>query len=84
MPPFEYGETTGTPGRYTQRTPEYKAKFPRGKAPGFESASGDFRLTESGAIAYYISASGPKAAQLLGASLEDQGKVQEWIFVSGF
>ncbi|KAK7754276.1 hypothetical protein SLS62_003855 [Diatrype stigma] len=85
IPPFEYGEMTGTPGRYTARTPEYRAKFPRGQAPGFEKlpasdGSGGFTLAESGAIAHYISASGPKAAQLLGATLEEQGKVQEWIF----
>ncbi|RYP80904.1 hypothetical protein DL770_006062 [Monosporascus sp. CRB-9-2] len=39
LPPFEYGVTT--------KTPEYRAKFPRGKVPAFESASGGFRLAES-------------------------------------
>ncbi|RYO91419.1 hypothetical protein DL764_008285 [Monosporascus ibericus] len=72
LPPFEYGVTT--------KTPEYRAKFPRGKAPAFESASGGFRLAESGAIAHYVSASGPRAAQLLGSSPEDQGRIHEWIY----
>ncbi|RYP37424.1 hypothetical protein DL767_002897 [Monosporascus sp. MG133] len=72
LPPFEYGVTT--------KTPEYRAKFPRGKAPAFESASRGFRLAESGAIAHYVSASGPRAAQLLGSSPEEQGRIHEWIY----
>ena len=34
------------------KTPEYLAKFPMGKVPGFEDSNGNI-LSESGAMAYY-------------------------------
>lgn len=57
----------------------YLSKFPLGKVPGFEGADG-FLLTEAAAIAGYIAASGPKAAQLLGSDLQAKAKIAEWAF----
>lgn len=50
----------------TNRTPEFLAKFPLGKVPGFESADGKLLLSEGQAIARYVAESGPRAEQLLG------------------
>lgn len=63
----------------TNRTPEFFAKFPMGKVPAFESATG-FCVAESSAIARYIASSGPLAEQLLGATPEAQAKVDQWCF----
>ena len=52
----------------TNKTPEYLAKFPLGKVPGFESGDGSFHLAEGQAIARYVAESGPKADQLVGAA----------------
>ncbi|KAK4034678.1 glutathione S-transferase [Parachaetomium inaequale] len=52
----------------TNQSPEYLAKFPLGKIPGFESGDGSFHLAEGQAIARYVAESGPKADQLLGAA----------------
>ncbi|TGZ76858.1 putative translation elongation factor eEF-1B gamma subunit [Ascodesmis nigricans] len=64
----------------TARDESFYKKFPLGKVPALETPSG-FTLVESGAIAYYISASGPKAPQLLGSSTspETQAKIQQWL-----
>ncbi|KAK1760293.1 hypothetical protein QBC47DRAFT_419183 [Echria macrotheca] len=65
--------------RETNASPEYLAKFPLGKVPGFETADG-FCLAESAAIARFLAASGPKAAQLLGADVKTAAKIDEWVF----
>lgn len=59
--------------------PEFLAKFPLGKVPAFEGADG-FTLTEGAAISAYLAASGPRAAQLLGANDAPQtrAKIAEW------
>lgn len=59
------------------KKPEFLAKFPLGKVPAFEGADG-FCLAESAAIATYVAASGPKAAQLLGADAQTKAKIAEW------
>lgn len=53
----------------------FRAKFPLGRIPAFES--GEFRLTESVAIASYVAAANNKAG-LLGKTKEDQALVQQW------
>lgn len=53
-------------------------KFPLGKVPAFETASG-FKLVESSAIASFVAESGPKREQLLGATLEDRARNEQWI-----
>ncbi|KAJ2901667.1 glutathione S-transferase [Zalerion maritima] len=68
----------------TNKTPEYRAKFPLGKVPGFEGAPPDsssppFYLWESDAIAQYVSASGPRRTQLLGGTHEEKAKIMQWI-----
>lgn len=59
------------------KTPEYLAKFPLGKVPGFEGADG-FTLAEGSAIAAYLAGSGPLAPQLLGSDLQTKAKIAEW------
>ncbi|KAH8647767.1 glutathione S-transferase [Xylariales sp. PMI_506] len=66
------------PGQ-TNKTPEFLAKFPLGKVPALETASG-FNLAESAAIAYYIAESGPRRDQLVGATPEERSLNQQWIF----
>ncbi|KAI9356479.1 hypothetical protein DFJ73DRAFT_789482 [Zopfochytrium polystomum] len=64
----------------TNKTPEYLKKFPLGKVPAFESASG-FTLYESNAIAYYV-ASYKEGTQLLGANKEEAARIQQFIALS--
>lgn len=62
----------------TAQTPEFLAKWPLGKVPVFEGADG-FCLAEGAAIAQYLAASGPKAAQLLGGTdVQAKAKIAEW------
>ncbi|KAF3769155.1 glutathione S-transferase [Cryphonectria parasitica EP155] len=61
----------------TNKSPEFLAKFPLGKVPTFEGADG-FLLVENAAIAEYLAASGPKAAQLLGENAQTRAKITEW------
>lgn len=74
IPPFTFG--------VTNNTPEYRAKFPLGKIPSFDTADGTVALYESNAIAYYLCSAGPHAAQLLGRDQREQALVQQWIFFS--
>jgi elongation factor 1-gamma len=62
----------------TNKTPEYLTKFPLGKIPSFETASG-FNVTEAHAIAYFLAESGPKKDQLLGSTAEERALVQQWM-----
>lgn len=63
----------------SSKTPEYLAKFPLGKVPGFERADNGFRLVESGAILQYVAESGPRRDQLLGATPEDRARNAQWV-----
>lgn len=65
-PEFVFGQTN--------RSDEFLAKFPMGKVPAFESNDGKVVLTESNAIAFYVS-----NEQLRGKSHEDAALVQQWI-----
>ena len=65
-PEFVFGQTN--------RSDEFLAKFPLGKVPAFESGDGKVVLSESNAIAYYVS-----NEQLRGKSPEDAALVQQWI-----
>ncbi|KAK4046078.1 hypothetical protein OIO90_006631, partial [Microbotryomycetes sp. JL221] len=56
---------------------EYKSKYPLGLVPAFEK--GDFSLTESVAIAYYLANQNEQGAALLGKNKEDAAKVQQWV-----
>ncbi|KAE8355991.1 glutathione S-transferase [Aspergillus coremiiformis] len=69
-PDFEMG--------VTNRTPEFLAKFPMGKAPTFEGADG-IRLFESDAIAQYVAESGSAKDRLLGVSVAERAKIRQWI-----
>lgn len=62
----------------TNRTPEFLSKFPFGKVPSFESASG-IKLFESDAITQFIAESGPASAQLLGSTPADRALIRQWI-----
>jgi elongation factor 1-gamma len=60
------------------KSDSYRAKFPLGKVPGFETTSGFF-LSESLAIAEYVARKGSAAAQLLGAADEEAALVRQWL-----
>jgi len=61
----------------TNKTPEYLAKFPAGKIPAFEAASG-MNLFECSAIARYVAALA-KNSTLLGSSPEEEAQIDQWI-----
>lgn len=69
-PAFKYG--------ITNQSADYKARFPHGKIPAFETPAG-FCLAEGSAIAYYVADSGPRREQLLGRTPEERALVQMWI-----
>ncbi|KAF2806034.1 glutathione S-transferase, partial [Mytilinidion resinicola] len=69
-PDFAYGTTN--------RTPAFFAKFPMGKIPALETATG-FCVAEASAIAHYLADSGPKRLQLLGRTSEERALVQMWM-----
>ncbi|CAF4832029.1 unnamed protein product, partial [Pieris macdunnoughi] len=64
-PNFVFGETN--------KSQEFLKKFPAGKVPAYESADGKVLLTESNAIAYYVS-----NAALRGSDLKSQAAVYQW------
>ncbi|XP_072929373.1 elongation factor 1-gamma [Epargyreus clarus] len=64
-PNFVFGETN--------KSDEFLKKFPAGKVPAYESADGKVLLTESNAIAYYVS-----NAALRGGDLATQALVWQW------
>ncbi|KAG6377697.1 hypothetical protein JVT61DRAFT_14467 [Boletus reticuloceps] len=57
--------------------PEFLGKFSLGKIPALEGPNG-FYLTEGAAIARYLATLAPNA-NLLGSSLEEQARVEQWI-----
>lgn len=63
----------------TNKTPEYLAKYPLGKIPGFEGADGTL-LSESNAIANYIAEVGSRRDQLLGATPLERARIEQWLF----
>ncbi|CAH0400289.1 unnamed protein product [Chilo suppressalis] len=64
-PNFVFGETNKSEG--------FLKKFPAGKVPAYESADGKVLLTESNAIAYYVS-----DAKLRGGDAETAARVWQW------
>ncbi|KAJ8720464.1 hypothetical protein PYW07_012507 [Mythimna separata] len=64
-PNFVFGETN--------KSAEFLKKFPAGKVPAYESADGKVLLSESNAIAYYVS-----SAALRGADAATQASVWQW------
>ncbi|KAE8211642.1 hypothetical protein CF327_g4613, partial [Tilletia walkeri] len=59
-------------------TPEYTAKFPFGKMPGFETADG-LCLSEGGAIARYIASTSENYKdQMLGADAKTAAQIDQW------
>ncbi|XP_047028439.1 elongation factor 1-gamma [Helicoverpa zea] len=64
-PNFVFGETN--------KSAEFLKKFPAGKVPAYESADGKVLLTESNAIAYYVS-----NAALRGTDAATQARVWQW------
>ncbi|KZO97500.1 elongation factor 1-gamma [Calocera viscosa TUFC12733] len=69
LPACTFGETN--------KSPEYLAKFPHGKFPGFEGKDG-FKLFESAAIARYVASLSPNST-VLGATSHDAALVDQWI-----
>ncbi|XP_063828561.1 elongation factor 1-gamma [Ostrinia nubilalis] len=65
-PNFVFGETN--------KSEAFLKKFPAGKVPAYESADGKVLLTESNAIAYYVS-----SAALRGADAASQARVLQWM-----
>ncbi|KAE8143775.1 glutathione S-transferase [Aspergillus pseudotamarii] len=87
-----------TPGfipLHTNRTEEFKQKFPMGKIPTLEVFAKDaegnlikdkdgnnvvkFSLVEGLALATYLASKGGKASQLLGTTDEASAKIMEWV-----
>ncbi|CRL05996.1 CLUMA_CG018881, isoform A [Clunio marinus] len=64
-PKFEFGETN--------KSEEFLKKFPLGKVPALETDDGKY-LTESNAIAYYVS-----NAQLRGSNDFEKAEVMQWM-----
>ncbi|PLB44528.1 glutathione S-transferase [Aspergillus steynii IBT 23096] len=62
----------------TNLTPEFRAKFPFGKVPAFESADG-VKIVESNAITQFVAESGPAASQLLGSTPVERALVRQWV-----
>ncbi|KAJ1897508.1 Elongation factor 1-gamma, partial [Kickxella alabastrina] len=60
------------------KTPEYLAKFPAGKAPTFEGADG-FTVTDSNVIAYYIASKTGSGSTLLGQTAEETAEILQYI-----
>ncbi|KZP33200.1 eEF1-gamma domain-containing protein [Athelia psychrophila] len=69
------------PENYTHyednKKPEFLAKFPHGKIPGWEGKDG-FLLTEGVPIAKYLASLAPNSG-LLGADAKDAALVDQWI-----
>ncbi|XP_026332370.1 elongation factor 1-gamma [Hyposmocoma kahamanoa] len=64
-PNFVFGETN--------KSAEFLKKFPAGKVPAYESADGKVLLTESNAIAYYVS-----TAAMRGADNATAARILQW------
>ncbi|CAH0686030.1 unnamed protein product [Spodoptera exigua] len=64
-PNFVFGETN--------KSAEFLKKFPAGKVPAYESADGKVLLSESNAIAYYVS-----NAALRGSDAATQARILQW------
>ncbi|KAH8433462.1 glutathione S-transferase family protein [Aspergillus melleus] len=62
----------------TNVSPEFRAKFPLGKVPAFETADG-LKLVESNAITQFIAESGPAASQLLGSTPAERAVIRQWV-----
>ncbi|KAI9043944.1 glutathione S-transferase family protein [Aspergillus affinis] len=62
----------------TNTTPEFRAKFPFGKVPAFETPDG-LKLVESNAITQFIAESGPAASQLLGSTPAERAVIRQWV-----
>lgn len=60
----------------TNLTPEFRAKWPTGQVPAFETTGGEF-ISEGSAIALYIALSAPEAG-LLGEGIVGQAQVAQW------
>ncbi|QQP51759.1 Zgc:163074 [Caligus rogercresseyi] len=65
-PKFVFGETNSSA--------PFLEKFPSGKVPAFESTDGSVRLTESNAIASYLS-----SETLLGGDALGRAQVMQWL-----
>ncbi|KAJ5971599.1 uncharacterized protein N7479_001517 [Penicillium vulpinum] len=63
----------------TNKTPEFRAKFPAGKVPAFEAADDGPYIAESDAIAQFVASSGPQATILLGSTAVEQAQIRQWI-----
>ncbi|KAJ1964866.1 Elongation factor 1-gamma, partial [Dipsacomyces acuminosporus] len=69
-PDFQFG--------VDNKTPEYLAKFPSGKVPAYEDASG-FSLTDSNVIAYYVASKAGSGSPLLGQTAEETAEILQFI-----
>lgn len=69
--------TETSPMKGETRTPEYLAKFPSGKIPGFTSSEG-LNLFEGRAIARYV-AGISNNANLLGSDNKSAAQIEQWI-----
>jgi len=62
---------------FTNRPPEFMAKFPYGKIPAFEGTDG-LKLIEGTAIARYLSSIGTQV-NLLGSNVHEVAIVDQWV-----
>ncbi|CCM01656.1 uncharacterized protein FIBRA_03718 [Fibroporia radiculosa] len=74
------GLTLDAPEHYvhneTNKTPEYRAKFPHGKIPALEAKDG-FKLFETQAIARYVASLAPNST-LLGSNPKEAALIDQW------
>ncbi|KAJ2083844.1 Elongation factor 1-gamma [Coemansia sp. RSA 988] len=61
------------------KTPEFLAKFPAGKAPVFEGVDG-FLLSDSTAISFYVAMQSPDSDKLLGYTNQERAKILQYAF----
>ncbi|KAK3949725.1 glutathione S-transferase [Pseudoneurospora amorphoporcata] len=54
------------------------SKFPFGKVPALSTSDGTLNLTEGQAIVRFLAESGPKADQLLGRTVVDRARIEQW------
>lgn len=63
------------------KAPDYLAKFPMGKVPGFVGADG-YILSESSAVCYYLIANATKECPLVSKDPKVMAQILKWVYTS--
>jgi len=77
---LEIAEPTGYVHMTDNKKPEFLEKFPHGKIPAFESASG-LKLFEGATISRYVASLAPNSG-LLGGTPEEAALVDQWMHLT--